>query len=230
MDKKTFETKVFHAERGCLSYLLTDIETHQAVLIDASTEMIGGYWEYLDAHPEVKLAWLLETHTHADHVSAAKELRRETGAKIAMSAASPSPSKDRSLEDGDEIRFGESSVTVWQTSGHTNESLMFVGDGVVFTGDTLLIGGTGRTDFQLGNSGDLYESLRRLRDLPEETAVFPGHDYKGRQSSMLGDEKRGNQRFRLVAEGRRDEFVSVMDAHHPPLPELFKESLKENSL
>jgi glyoxylase-like metal-dependent hydrolase (beta-lactamase superfamily II) len=229
MNQEIFEVTTFHAKRGCLSYLLTDRSTHEAILIDPSLEIIDEYRAYLQTHPEVKLVWLLETHTHADHVSAAKILREETGAKIVMSVASPSPSKDRALEDGERILFGKSEVTTWKTSGHTNESLVFVGKGLVFTGDTLLIGGTGRTDFQLGESEALYESLERVLMLPRETIVYPGHDYQGRQSSTIGAEMRQNARLRLVVEGKRDEFLKVMDAHHPPLPELFEESLRENS-
>jgi sulfur dioxygenase len=218
MNQETFEVTTFHAKRGCLSYLLTDRATRESVLIDPSLEIIDEYRDYLQVHPEVKLVWLLETHTHADHISAAKILRKETGAKIAMSKASPSLSKDRALEDGERILFGKSEVTTWKTSGHTNESLVFVGKGLVFTGDTLLIGGTGRTDFQLGESEALYESLERILMLPRETIVYPGHDYQGRQSGTIGAEMRQNARLRLVVEGKRDEFLKVMDAHHPPLP------------
>jgi sulfur dioxygenase len=230
MKQSTFNIQAFHADRGCLSYLLTDRETGEAALIDPSMEIVDRYRAYLEEYPETKLVWLLETHTYADHVSASKTLRGETGARIAMSALSPSPSKGRALKDGDEVVFGGSKLTVWGTAGHTNESLTYVADGVIFTGDTLLIGGTGRTDFQLGESEALYASLARILTLPEETVVYPGHDYKRRQSSTLREEKETNGRLQMVAAGKHDEFVAAMDAHHPALPELFKESLRENSL
>lgn len=226
----SFSVKSFHSERGCLSYLLTDTKTNEAALIDASMEIVDEYRDYLKANPNVKIVRLIETHTHADHISAAKILRNETGAKIVMSEHSPSPSKDRGVKDEDEIVFGQSKLTVWQSFGHTNESLAFVADGMIFSGDTLLIGGTGRTDFQLGESEALYKSLERILTLPDETIVYPGHNYVGKVSSTIGEERTNNTRLQSVVAGDKEKFVEMMNAYQPPLPELFRESLRENSL
>jgi len=227
--EKMFQVHPFHSERGCLSYLIVDTATQEAVLIDPSQEMEQEYDAYFEAHPRITLRYLLETHTHADHVSLSRMLREKTDARIAMSALSPSPSKDLPLKDGDTLSIGRTEIEVWHTPGHTNESLSYkVGD-ALFTGDMLLIGGTGRTDFQLGESERLYESLRRVAALPVETVIYPAHNYQGIVSSTIDAEKKNNERFRLAVERRKEDFIALLDQHKPPTPELFEVSLEENT-
>lgn len=217
----------FHSSRGCLSYLLIDEVTKQAAIIDPSNEIADTV--YLEALSEkgAKLYYLIETHTHADHISSAPRLRTTTGAKLVRHRLAPSPLKDIMVSGGEELTLGASVLRILATPGHTNESISVLTDTAVFTGDALLIGGTGRTDFQLGNSEALYSSLHNVfGPLPNETIVYPAHDYQGRVSSNIGTERAENPRFLLPHE----EFIEAMDTHHPPAPELFEESITTNSL
>ncbi|PIV90625.1 Zn-dependent hydrolase [Candidatus Gracilibacteria bacterium CG17_big_fil_post_rev_8_21_14_2_50_48_13] len=219
----------FHAPRGCLSYLLYDSNTLEGILIDPSDELASEYQKTID-HRGITLTHILETHTHADHISHAWDIKATHGVPVAMSEFSPSKRKDIALRDMDTLPIGTHTLTVWHTPGHTNESLTFVLDGHAFTGDTLLLGGTGRTDFQAGSSRDLYASLERILSLPETIVIHPGHNYKGETQSTLAKEKAANPRLAMVVMGDRETFIATMDAHKPPLPELFSESLRHNSL
>lgn len=214
----------FHSSRGCLSYLL--IDQHEAALIDPSEEIADNL--YLDtlAKYQATLRYSIETHTHADHISSAPRLTKQTGAKLVRHKDAPSVHKDISVMGGEELPLGSSVLHILATPGHTNESVsIFAGD-AVFTGDALLIGGTGRTDFQLGDSEDLYMSLHKtLGALPDDTIVYPAHDYKNRTSSTIGSEKHSNPRFMLA----HDAFIEAMHANHPPKPDLFDSAITENS-
>lgn len=219
-------TYPFHSSRGCLSYLLVDEATKEAALIDPSEEI--AFTEYTDALARhgATLAYIIETHTHADHISCAQALQEATGAKIVRHALAPSHRKDVGVTGGEVLMLGETKLTILATPGHTNESISVYADDAVFTGDALLIGGTGRTDFQLGDSEALYVSLHQtLGALPDATLVYPAHDYKGRTHSTIGAEREHNPRFLLA----HDAFITAMDAHHPPEPELFRASLEANS-
>lgn len=221
------KTIPFSSPRGCLSYLLIDEESKKAVLVDPSQEIAID--TYLGALTDAvaTLAYIIETHTHADHLSAASELMERTGAKMVRHANAPSAKNDMPVTGDETIPLGSTELHIIATPGHTNESISVLANGTLFTGDALLIGGTGRTDFQLGDSASLYDSLHgSLAALPDETIVYPAHDYKGRVSSTIGEEKKTNPRLLL----NREEFVTTMDAHHPQLPELFEESIAANSL
>ena len=216
----------FHSERGCLSYLLVDPQTREAALIDPSEEVATERYLEALAKEGATLRYLIETHTHADHISSTPALAKKTGAKIVRHTAAPSPQKDIAVTGGEVLSLGKETITVLATPGHTNESISLRTGDAVFTGDALLIGGTGRTDFQLGDSEALYNTLHEaLGALPDETIVHPGHDYQGRDRSTLGTERATNPRFTLP----RDVFVDTMEAHHPPQPELFEQSIATNS-
>ena len=217
----------FHTSRGCLSYITYDEATREAALIDPSEEIKTD--EYIKALEDnsLSLVYILETHTHADHVSSSESIKTITNAKVARSEMAPSRKADIYLKDADILRLGESEIKVLYTPGHTNESLSFYNGVEVFTGDTLLIGGTGRTDFQIGSSENLYDSLHdKIADLPNETLIRPGHDYNGRNKARLSDELHTNERFNLC----RESFINKMNNHHPQKPELFDESISKNSL
>lgn len=220
------EVLPFHSIRGCLSYLVIDPVSLEALLIDPSEEI--KYEEYLSALTThgAHLKYIIETHTHADHISSTPRLRELTGARIARHKLAPSAQNDIPLGDNELLPLGALSLTVLATPGHTDESISLVIPGAVFTGDALLIGGTGRTDFQAGSSGALYESLHTaLAILPDDTIVYPAHDYRGRTSSTLGEERLTNPRLILS----REAFVEAMDTHHPPVPELFETAIAQNS-
>jgi glyoxylase-like metal-dependent hydrolase (beta-lactamase superfamily II) len=175
----------------------------------------------------LSLLFIIETHTHADHISSGQEIKAQTGAKIIRSQNAPSKSADIYVVGGEKISLGDQVLEILYTPGHTNESISVYNGAEVFTGDTLLIGGTGRTDFQVGSSEDLYESIHhKIADLPHDTIVRPGHNYQGKNAVKLGDELHTNERITLC----RDTFIHTLDSHHPPKPELFEESLYKNSL
>lgn len=220
------QTQHFHSPRGCLSYIVHDLHTREAAIIDPSLE-VGHetYTAFLDENG-LTLKYIIETHTHADHVSIARELKVTTSAHIVRHKHAPSPTKDIEVEGGEKLFIGEHTLHVLYTPGHTNESISLYNGREVFTGDTLLIGGTGRTDFQIGDSQSLHQSLHSvLGSLPYETIVRPGHDYQGRCETLLEEELHTNPRLMMC----ESEFVHTMDNHHPPKPELFDHAIAQNS-
>ena len=220
------KTHHFHSPRGCLSYITWNPDTKESALIDPSEE-VGqeAYAQYIQAEG-LTVKYIIETHTHADHISIAKEMKALTGAPIARHTLAPSPAKDIALHGGEKLELGTETLTVLATPGHTNESISVYNGHEVFTGDALLIGGTGRTDFQVGDSETLYHTIHHvIANLPLETILRPGHDYKGRDQAILGDELHTNPRVRMC----ESEFVHTMDAYHPPKPELFDTAIPKNS-
>ena len=218
--------KQFRSARGCLSYIVGSSASRDAFVIDPSVEVPKNeYLSYIKGEG-LTLKYIIETHTHGDHVSSGSELKEATGAEILQHASAPSKRKDRALGE-EELLLDETVVTILHTPGHTYDSVCILLDGAVFTGDTLLIGGTGRTDLQNGSSEELYESLwKKLMTLNENTIVYPGHNYKQEISSTIGDERKNNARLLL----NREEFITTMDAHHPPKPDLIDEAVRVNSL
>ncbi|MFA5877469.1 MAG: MBL fold metallo-hydrolase [Candidatus Paceibacterota bacterium] len=219
-------TQHFHTDRGCLSYITYDSKSKESALIDPSAEMKSEV--YLDFLKEngLTLRYIIETHTHADHVSSTKEIQKMIGALIVRHVDAPSRIKDIAVSGGEELLLGDVGLRVISTPGHTNESISIYNGVEVFSGDALLIGGTGRTDFQIGSSSALYRSLHSgLGSLPPETLLRPGHDYRGRNQALLGDELHTNPRA-VMSES---EFINFMDGYHPPKPDLFEHAIEENS-
>ena len=179
---------------------------------------------------DLKLVWALETHAHADHITSAGLLAEHTGAQTAAPEACGINTASRLLADGDVLSFGSQYVTALHTPGHTAGSMSFVwkaaGEQHVFTGDTLLIGGCGRTDFQSGSATALYNSITQvLFALPDSAIVWPGHDYKGNTQSTIGAEKTDNAR---VAGRSLDEFVALMGQLNLPKPKRIDEAVPAN--
>jgi glyoxylase-like metal-dependent hydrolase (beta-lactamase superfamily II)/rhodanese-related sulfurtransferase len=179
---------------------------------------------------DLKLVWALETHAHADHITSAGLLAEHTGAQTAAPEACGINTASRLLADGDVLSYGSQYVTALHTPGHTAGSMSFVwkaaGEQHVFTGDTLLIGGCGRTDFQSGSATALYNSITQvLFALPDSAIVWPGHDYKGNTQSTIGAEKTGNAR---VAGRSLDEFVALMEQLNLPKPKRIDEAVPAN--
>jgi len=221
----TYKIQQFRSPRGCLSYIVSDKKTKDTLIIDPTVEVdIEKYINYLKDNGLI-LRFIIETHTHADHISSEKALRARTNAQILRHELAPTGRKDKALTEGD-FRLGDTKVTILHTPGHTDDSVSLSIDGSVFTGDTLLIGGIGRTDFQNGSSDALYKSIwEKLMALGDSTKVYPAHNYKGDIASTIGDERANNPRLALS----RDEFVAAMDAYHPPKPDLFDTAVAENS-
>jgi glyoxylase-like metal-dependent hydrolase (beta-lactamase superfamily II) len=175
----------------------------------------------------VRLKYVMDTHLHADHVTGAGEIRRRTGAPSVLSAAAGVDCADINLRDGDELQLGGRKILALATPGHTHSCMSYVFDGKVFTGDALLIRGSGRTDFQQGSPETLYRSVHdKLFRLPEETQVYPGHDYRGQTSSTIALEKKYNPR---LGGGRsREEFVKIMSELKLDPPKKIHEALPAN--
>jgi len=223
----------FLSTQGVISFLITNSK-NEAILIDPSFEMAQKIVSKIK-QDNLQLKFVLDTHTHADFFSSRalfKALYPE--AKVGLSEFSPTKDNELKLKDNQIIELENLKLTVWQANGHTNESLVFVLDQdnqkTIFTGDTLFVGGTGRTDFQVGDSGTLYESLERILTLPETTLIYPGHNYQGQTKTTLGVEKLTNTRLKLVTEAKKEEFINLMNSHQPVKPELFEESLKWNAI
>jgi glyoxylase-like metal-dependent hydrolase (beta-lactamase superfamily II) len=208
---------------GCLSYILGCAKEKVCVIIDPELDKAEDYIglaEFLGS----KILYAIDTHTHADHNSACKVMRERFGIKVIMHRASEAPYVDIPVQDGEVIRFGQQSLSVIHTPGHTQDAMCLLFKDRVFTGDTLLIGGCGRTDLPGGNAEAQYQSLLKLKALGDDIRVYPGHDYREAVSS-LGDEKQKNARMLIPS---RDEFVHFMTSRKPPLPRKIQEALEWN--
>jgi glyoxylase-like metal-dependent hydrolase (beta-lactamase superfamily II)/rhodanese-related sulfurtransferase len=217
-----FET---FAAGGCRSYVVGCEATRAAVLIDPELSLIDRYRGHLAQTGQV-LHYIVDTHTHADHFSASHELGRTLGVPVVMNRLSPAPYPDLRLDDGDMLIAGQLRFRALHTPGHTRDSLCLLMDDRVFTGDTLLIGGTGRTDLPTGDPHALYESLfERLLKLPGETLVFPAHEYKDRSHTTIADEIASNPRLQKTG---RAEFVDMMQRLDLAAPTHLTEALRTN--
>ena len=218
--------QLFDVDSSTFTYILVADDDKSAVIIDP----VERHWERDLAHLErldLKLAYVLETHAHADHVTSAGKLREVTGAQAAVPSGCGIAPAEVQLNDGDVIRFGaHDQIEVLHTPGHTAGSVSYVWRGNVFTGDTLLIDGCGRTDFQSGSSAALFDSVvGKLFALPDATRVWPGHDYKGQSVSTIGWEKRHNAR---LANRSKEEFGALMAALNLPKPKLIDIAVPAN--
>ena len=210
--------QLFDPQSSTYTYLLADSDTSEAVLIDSVFEQAGRD-AALIRELGLKLTWTLETHVHADHVTAASLLKERLGSEIALAEASKAEGSDRYLKDRDTIAFGKRYLTVRATPGHTNGCLTYVLDNeaMAFTGDCLLIRGCGRTDFQQGDARTMYRSLHtQIFSLPGSCLLYPGHDYRGLTVTSVAEEKRFNPR--AGGEVSEDDFVGYMENLGLPHP------------
>ena len=218
--------KQFYDETSStLTYLIADIKYKKAVLIDPVTENIEDYLKVI-RNNELELLYSLETHVHADHITAGGKLKTITQAKTAVSKDCGADTADLQLKDNDVITFGSETIQVIATPGHTAGSVSFLWKDRLFTGDSLMINGCGRTDFQSGDAGLLYDSIStRLFTLADETLVYPGHDYNGRRVSSIAQEKLINPR---LANKTKEEFIHIMDNLNLPKPKLMDIAVPAN--
>lgn len=208
---------------NCKTYLL--VSGRHAALVDPVRERYDTYRSEIASRGLV-LDMVLETHMHADHLMINRAAKQGFGAPVIMHKKSPSPLVDRHVDDGDVIALGDDRITVFHTPGHTPDSVCYRFDGAVLTGDTLMIGGSGRCDFPGGDAGAQFDAVTtRLFTLPEETVVWPGHDYKGNTSSTIGAEKRTNPRF---VGKTREAYIDLMSKLGLPFPEKVQQSLQVN--
>lgn len=213
------------AAGGCRSYVVGCEASRAAILIDPELSLIDNYRGHL-AQNGLTLRYVVDSHTHADHFSASRQLAKTTGAPVVMHRLSPAPHAELRLDDGDMLIAGGLKITAMHTPGHTRDSMCLVMEDRVFTGDTLLIGGTGRTDLPTGDPHDLHESLfQKLLRLPGETLVYPAHDYKGRDHSTIAEEIASNPRLQKTEQAA---FVAMMRDLDLAAPTHLTEALRTN--
>jgi glyoxylase-like metal-dependent hydrolase (beta-lactamase superfamily II)/rhodanese-related sulfurtransferase len=200
---------------SCFAYLIEDSGTREAALVDPRADRVAAYLRELEERG-LRLRFVIETHTHADHLSGAAELRARTGAEILLSERAKSEVATRRLRDGDRMTLGSHTIEIITSPGHTDDSVSLLVDGAILTGDALLIGGAGRTDFQNGSPEALHETLhRRFALLSGDLVVYPGHDYAGRTHSTLAQERQTNP---LLQISDRNGFVSALRAGRQAKP------------
>lgn len=218
--------QLFDQETWTYTYLIADPLSKDAVLIDPVNTHLDEYIALLEEHG-LQLKYSLETHVHADHITASGLLRQRLGAQTAVSGLCGAESADIQIQDGDIFKFANGEqIKVIATPGHTRGSISFLWRDRLFTGDSLLIGGCGRTDFQGGDAGALYDCItQRLFTLPDETLVYPGHDYQQRWVSSVMQERTTNPR---LAGKSREQFIEIMNNLNLPKPRLIDEAVPAN--
>ncbi len=217
--------QLFDPASSTYTYVLFDEISREALIIDPVDDQIERDQGVLRQYG-LTLLWTVETHAHADHITSAGMLAEHTGAKTAAPQGCGILTAAVQLAGGDTLRFGSEHITALHTPGHTSGSMSFVWRDHAFTGDTLLIGGCGRTDFQSGSAEAMFHSLTEvLFKLPESTTVWPGHDYQGRTHSTMGAEKTANPR---VAGKTLAEFTTIMQALQLPRPKRIDEAVPAN--
>jgi sulfur dioxygenase len=218
--------QLFHQDTSTFTYLLWDLDTREGVIIDPVREQFGGDL-CLVGELGVRMVYALDTHVHADHVTSLGMLREEMRLQTAVGEPSGVPCADIMLNDGYTLRFGRHTLTALATPGHTDACTSFKVKNMVFTGDALLIRGCGRTDFQQGDPEMLYRSItQKLYTLPDETLVYPGHDYNGKSVSTIGEEKQYNPR--IPATQTESDFAELMNSLNLPRPKHIDEAVPAN--
>ena len=217
--------QVFDKKTSTYTYLIASAKGREAVIIDPVLENVSEYIQLL-RDLDLKLVKVIDTHIHADHVTGASKLKQATNCTTLMGEHTPADAVEIKVKDGEIIEIDNLKIKSLYTPGHTSDSYSFLLDNYLFSGDTLLINGTGRTDFQNGNSKDAYNSLfNNLLKLPEETLVYPGHDYNGKFSSTIGNEKKFNPRLQVKSV---DEYIEIMSNLNLSKPEMIDINVSRN--
>ena len=200
--------QLFDTKSSTYTYLISSGKGREALIIDPVLENINDYINELK-ELDSKLVKVIDTHIHADHITGASKLKDITKCSTIMGAHTPADSVEIKVKDDEYIDLDNLKIKAMYTPGHTSDSYSFLMDNYLFSGDTLLINGTGRTDFQNGNSKDAYNSIfNKLLKLPDETLLYPAHDYKGEKVSTIGKEKKQNPRLQVKSV---DEYVDIMN-------------------
>ncbi|MDA7750381.1 MBL fold metallo-hydrolase [Candidatus Pelagibacter sp.] len=199
--------QLFDTKSSTYTYIISSGQGREALIIDPVIENVTEYINVLK-ELDLKLVKVIDTHIHADHITGAGELRDQTKCITIMGEQTPAETVEIKVKDEEIIKLDELKIKALYTPGHTSDSYSFLMDKYLFSGDTLLINGTGRTDFQNGNSKDAYNSLfNRLLKLPDETLLYPAHDYKGKTVSTIGKEKKFNPRLQVR---NVEEYIEIM--------------------
>lgn len=218
--------QLFDADTCTYTYLIGCEFSQKAILIDTVASQLDVYLGLLE-ELHLTLIYTLETHVHADHVTAASLLREKVGSKSAVHRDAGAACADLMVTDGVELQIGEIEIKVLHTPGHTSGCVSYLLDDRIFTGDCLLINGCGRTDFQQGDAATMYRSIsKKLFTLPPDTLVYPGHDYKGYTVSTIKQEMALNSR--LGGNKTEAEFINIMANLNLPYPKYIDEALPAN--
>ena len=217
--------QVFDNKSSTYTYLIASAKGREAVIIDPVIENVQSYIELLN-ELDLKLVKVIDTHIHADHVTGASKLKLATNCSTLMGEHTPADAVEIKVKDDEIIKIDQIEIKAMYTPGHTSDSYSFLMDKYLFSGDTLLINGTGRTDFQNGSSKDAYNSIfNRLLKLPEDTILYPGHDYNGKESSTIGNEKKFNPRLQVK---NVEEYVELMSNLNLAKPQLIDINVSRN--
>ena len=199
--------QLFDTKSSTYTYIISSGQGREALIIDPVIENVSKYINVLK-ELDLKLVKVIDTHIHADHITGASTLRDQTKCITIMGEQTPAETVEIKVKDEEIIKLDKLKIKALYTPGHTSDSYSFLMDKYLFSGDTLLINGTGRTDFQNGNSKDAYNSLfNKLLKLPDETLLYPAHDYKGETVSTIGKEKKFNPRLQVR---NAEEYVEIM--------------------
>ena len=217
--------QVFDEKSSTYTYIIASAKGREAVIIDPVIENVESYISILN-ELELKLVKVIDTHIHADHVTGASKLKQVTNCSTLMGEHTPADAVEIKVKDDEIIKIDQIEIKAMYTPGHTSDSYSFLMENYLFSGDTLLINGTGRTDFQNGSSKDAYNSIfNRLLKLPEDTILYPGHDYNGKESSTIGNEKKFNPRLQVK---NVDEYVELMSNLNLAKPQLIDINVSRN--
>ena len=217
--------QVFDNKSSTYTYLIASAKGREAVIIDPVIENVESYIKLLN-ELDLKLVKVIDTHIHADHVTGASKLKQVTNCSTLMGEHTPADAVEIKVKDDEIIKIDQIEIKAMYTPGHTSDSYSFLMKNYLFSGDTLLINGTGRTDFQNGSSKDAYNSIfNKLLKLPEDTILYPGHDYNGKESSTIGNEKKFNPRLQVK---NVDEYVELMSNLNLAKPQLIDINVSRN--
>ena len=217
--------QVFDTKTSTYTYLIASAKGREAVIIDPVIENVDDYIQLLK-DLDLKLVKVIDTHIHADHVTGATKLKKATNCATLMGEHTPADAVEIKVKDNELINIDGLNIRSIYTPGHTVESYSFLLDNYLFSGDALLINGTGRTDFQNGSSKDSYHSIfDKLLKLPEETLLYPGHDYNGKKVSTIGKEKKLNPRLQVKSV---DEYIEIMSNLNLSKPEMMDSNVSKN--
>ena len=217
--------QVFDLKSCTYTYLIASSSGREALIIDPVLENVEDYIKLL-TELDLKLVKVIDTHIHADHVTGASKLKDQTKCVTIMGNYTPADAVEIKVKDDEIIELDKLKIRALYTPGHTIDSFSFLMDNYLFSGDTLLINGTGRTDFQNGNAKDAYNSIfNRILKLPDETLLYPAHDYKGEKVSTIGKEKRFNPRLQV---NNVDEYIEIMNNLKLKKPSAIDFNVKSN--
>ena len=217
--------QVFDQKSSTYTYLIASAKGREALIIDPVIENVDSYITLLN-ELDLKLVKVIDTHIHADHITGASKLKKVTNCSTIMGEHTPADAVEVKVKDEEIIKIDQIAIKAMYTPGHTSDSYSFLMDKYLFSGDTLLINGTGRTDFQNGSSKDAYNSLfNKLLKLPKDTWLYPGHDYNGKLVSTIGNEIKSNPRLQV---NNADEYAEIMSNLNLSKPELMDSNIKSN--